>query len=56
MDIIAMFKNFDCLLRTGGRDRLVACFLKQKFQILTGENLILNNQNGAHTTSTGGYY
>ena len=36
-----MFKNFDCLLRTGGRDRLVACFLKHKFQILTGENLIL---------------
>jgi hypothetical protein len=46
-----MFENCDCFLSTAGGNRFVARLLKHKLQILTGENLILNDQNGAHSTS-----
>jgi hypothetical protein len=46
-----MFENCFHFFRTASRVLFVASFLKHKLQILTGENFILNDQNGANPTS-----
>ena len=53
INIVPMFQNCESFLRASGRDWLVSCSLKHKFQVLTGKDFILNDQNGTHTAVRG---